>query len=373
MGLMRVVESPSAVAVEDLLVRAGAFALEVDRLEAGGGEYLVVMGPTGSGKTVLLETVAGFRRPERGRVLVGGRDVTDLPPEGRNVSLVPQDRALWPHMTVLENIAYGLRARGVPRGEARARAAELAEAVGVSHLLDRRPRTLSGGEQQRVALARALAVGPAAVLLDEPLSSLDSGTRERVRGLLERLHSEMGFTAIHVTHDPVEAAELGDRVAVLIRGRLVQVGRPAEVFGDPATEEVALLGGRPVLLEGVAVGSSGGLVRASVGGVEVLAVGRCPPGSRVTLITRPEDVVILRTRPASSEASPRNCLECVVTAISERGALMVLELDCGGPRLESLVTRGAAEQMGLGEGSRVYASVKASAVRVLRCRPAPGR
>lgn len=272
------------IRLEGLRVQAGDFSLAVDDLSIGRGEYAIVLGPTASGKTVLLETVAGLRRSREGRVWFGARDVTAEPPERRGAGLVYQDYALFPHLTVAANIAFGLRSRrarvcarpttpsrpGVPSRPAVSgppaggpvaaaggrpvagrrgppaednRVRELAVLLGIEGLLPRYPEGLSGGERQRVALARALAIGPEVLLLDEPLSALDGPTRAELQGELRRVQRELGATVMHVTHDLDEALALGDQVAVLIDGRLRQVGTPEEVTRFPADVEVARLVG----------------------------------------------------------------------------------------------------------------------------------
>lgn len=209
------------------------------------GELLVVLGPSGSGKSTLLRVVAGLERPKRGRVLIGGRDVTELRSGLREVSMVFQSYALFPHLRVVDNIAFGLQVRGVRRGESRDRAAAAAALVGCQDLLDRLPGQLSGGERQRVALARAMVREPAVFLLDEPLSNLDAELRLQTREELRALHSRVGATTLHVTHDQVEALVLGDRVAVLRDGRIEQVGPPEEIWGRPASLFVARFVGMP--------------------------------------------------------------------------------------------------------------------------------
>lgn len=353
------------IEVRGLHVRAGGFDVRVERLTVGEGEYGIIMGPSGAGKTVLLETIMGFWRPLEGRIVVGGVDVTDLPPERRGLSFVPQDYALWPHLTVFENIAYGLRARHVPEGEVRRRVLEVAEVMGIEHLLHRDPRTLSGGEMQRVALARALVVEPKAVLLDEPLSSLDAKTRESVKEFIRELHGSLGFTALHVTHDPIEAAELGDRIAVMVDGRIIQAGTPSEVFGRPESLEVAWLTGRPNVIEGAVSdwGDGVAVVRPSPD-VKVVAVHRRPlrRGERVLVFVMPEDVVVSKT---PQQGSARNVLELHVTSVEDRGPLKLVKARRGGVELGALITRGAYGELGLTVGDRVYMQFKASAVRVV--------
>lgn len=215
------------IAVEGLCVRAGAFLLEDIRFEVPEGGYGVLMGRTGCGKTTLLETLCGLRRAEAGRIVLGGRDVTGLPPAERGVGYVPQDRALFSTFTVREHLAFALRLRGRPEAEIERRVAELAGRLGLKGLLDRRPAGLSGGEAQRVALGRALAPAPRILILDEPLTALDEETREEMFALLEDVRRGMGVTTLHVTHSREEALRLGDRLFAMEAGRLRAIGREA--------------------------------------------------------------------------------------------------------------------------------------------------
>ena len=207
------------------------FRLEIKKLTARRGEYLVVMGPSGVGKTILLHTIAGLLTPLKGRIMLGGRDVTHTPPEEREVSIVPQNYALWPHMSVYDNIAYGLRAKGASKETIEEKVEALSNALGIKHLLRKKPGQLSGGEQQRVALARALAVEPMLLLLDEPTAELDPGSRLQVWKLLKELHGKLGFTALHVTHNIAEALYLGDKIAYMEEGRLIDVTVPEKLVG----------------------------------------------------------------------------------------------------------------------------------------------
>ncbi|BEP17384.1 hypothetical protein PYJP_07360 [Pyrofollis japonicus] len=234
--------------IENLEVELGGFKLSIPRLEVGRREYLVVLGPSGVGKTVLVLTIAGIIRPRRGRIVIDGRDVTHLPPEERGIALVPQSYALFPHMTVYDNIAYGLRARKTPKNIVDEKVRAIAKHLGIEHLLDRKPATLSGGEQQRVALARALVVQPKLLLLDEPLSALDPALRLVGRNLLKQLHREIGFTAIHVTHNLPEALHLATRIAYMRHGTLHGVYKPKQFletpYAKPYLEELAPLLGK---------------------------------------------------------------------------------------------------------------------------------
>ena len=224
--------SGDGIAIEAVQRRFGAFALDVT-LAAKRGEYVVILGPSGCGKSLLLGLVAGIHLPERGRVLLEGREVTDLPPERRRVGFVFQKASLFPHLSIEENIAFGLRVHGTPAAKRRRRVAELVASLGLERLTGRPTAALSGGEAQRVAIARALATEPAVLLLDEPLSLVDHNARLELQDLLRRLHRDGGLTVLHVTHNREEARSLGQRFAVMLGGRIVQAGALDEVFDQP--------------------------------------------------------------------------------------------------------------------------------------------
>ncbi len=209
------------------------------------GRFTVLLGPSGSGKSTLLYLIAGIYKPTSGRIFFGDRDVTELPPKERNVGLVFQNYALYPHMTVYDNIAFPLRLRGVPEPEIDSRVQEVAKLLRIEELLDRYPGQLSGGQQQRVALARALVKRPAVLLLDEPLSNLDALLRLSIRAELRKLQQSLGITAIHVTHDQAEAMSMADKIVVIDRGRVQQVGPPEEVYERPRNLFVATFIGSP--------------------------------------------------------------------------------------------------------------------------------
>jgi multiple sugar transport system ATP-binding protein len=238
----------SGIVLEGVHKRFGGTpALDGVDLEAIDCELLVVVGPSGCGKSTLLRCIAGLETVDDGVIRIGDRDVTRIRPAARNVAMVFQSYALFPHLTVRENIAFGLVVRDEPKAEVLARVAEASELVGVEAKLDRRPFELSGGERQRVALARALVRRPDAFLLDEPLSNLDAGTRVQMRTELRRLHREVGATMLHVTHDQVEALTLGDRIAVMDAGRVRQVGTPDELYSRPRDRFVAAFLGTPAM------------------------------------------------------------------------------------------------------------------------------
>ena len=247
------------VRIEDLHISFGATeVLRGINLEIAAGELFAFLGPSGSGKSTLLRAIAGFGPHPRGRILIGDEDVTTLPPWERNVGMVFQNYALWPHMTVWENVAFGLKERGVPRAEIARRTREALELVGLVELANRRPSQLSGGQQQRVALARTIVVRPQVLLLDEPLSNLDANLRVQMRRELRRLQRELGITTVFVTHDQEEANTLADTMAVLEGGVIQQVGPPMELYDEPANLFVAGFLGAANRLEGRVVARDGG-------------------------------------------------------------------------------------------------------------------
>ena len=241
-------------------------------LEIAAGEFFTMLGPSGSGKTTLLRVIAGFERPDEGAVELAGVDVTRDPPYLRNVNTVFQDYALFPHMTVLQNVEYGLRVRKVPRPERRRKAEEALDMVRLSGLGARKPVQLSGGQRQRVALARAIVNEPEVLLLDEPLGALDLKLRQEMQIELKRIQREVGITFVYVTHDQEEALTMSDRIAVLDRGRIVQLGTPVDVYERPATEFVAGFIGVSNLLE-----RDGRRITVRPEKVQLLAVGDAPP------------------------------------------------------------------------------------------------
>jgi ABC-type Fe3+/spermidine/putrescine transport system ATPase subunit len=214
-------------------------AVDAIDLEVRPGEFLSLLGPSGCGKTTTLRLVAGFERPDEGEVLIGGENVSRVPPYRRDVNTVFQSYALFPHLSVLDNVAYGLKQRGLGRKERRARALEMLELVRLAGLGGRKPRQLSGGQQQRVALARALVMHPRVLLLDEPLGALDLKVRKELQIELKRIQEEIGITFVYVTHDQEEALAMSDRVVVMNGGRIEQIGVPREIYDRPATEWIA--------------------------------------------------------------------------------------------------------------------------------------
>lgn len=351
---------PVALEIQDLHVDLSEFHLRGIDLEIAPGEYVVVLGPTGAGKTVLLETIAGLFRPQKGRVLLGGKDITHMPPERRGTGFVYQDCALFPHLDVADNIGFSLKLRPHLNGHAiELRATEMSQMLAIRHLLHRSPETLSGGERQRVALARALVMEPSILLLDEPLSALDPETREGLQRELRRVHQELNTTTLHVTHDFEEAVALADRIGVVHQGRIVQVGTPEEIFRQPASPFVARFVGVRNILAGQLVrkGEAGHTTFATEGLELAVATDLLGPAHASV---RPEDIFISR-EPVHS--APRNCYQGSILRIEDRGTLVYVTVDIP-PVFVCAVTRYGLEEMALRPGMEVHIVFKPSAVHV---------
>jgi len=261
------------------------------------GEFFTFLGPSGCGKTTTLRVIAGLEYPDEGRIFFDNEDVTDLPPYKRNTGMVFQNYALWPHMTVFENIAYGLKIRGYSKSEIRKRVLEVLDLVKLRGLEDRYPTQLSGGQQQRVALARALVIEPKVLLLDEPLSNLDARLRVEMREELKRLQKKLKITTIYVTHDQEEALVISDRIAVMNQGRIMQVGEPNEVYRRPKSLFVATFLGRCSLIEGKIVDISKDLVTIAVNNIKIKGVLpdrdiRVNIGETAYAVLKPEDFAL---------------------------------------------------------------------------------
>ncbi|MFI7382961.1 ABC transporter ATP-binding protein [Streptomyces sp. NPDC049813] len=301
-------------------------ALDSLDLTVAPGEVMALLGPSGSGKTTALRAVAGFVRPTAGRVLLGDRDVTDLPPHRRGIGMVVQQYALFPHMRVADNVAFGMRAQKVPKKEIPGRVAEALDLTGMSAYAERYPRELSGGQQQRVAIARALAIRPGVLLLDEPLSALDARLRSDMLAELARLHRELPDVSIlYVTHDQIEALTLADRIAVMDRARLQDVGTPQDLYRRPRTEFTASFVGNANLLP-VTVGPAA-RDTVSFGRTELTVPTRgAAAGATATLCVRPH-LVGLGDGP--------NSLTGEVAEVQWRGATHRLHVDVDGHRLKA--------------------------------------
>lgn len=306
-------------------------ALDNVNLEVRDGESMVLLGPSGCGKTTTLRIVAGLEKPDRGRVFFGDRDVTMLPPRSRNISMVFQSYAVWPHMSVFDNIAFPLKIKKYQESEIRRRVKWAAELLRIEDLLDRYPHQLSGGQRQRVAVARAIVVEPEVLLMDEPLSNLDALLRVAMRAELKRLQKELGITTVYVTHDQAEAMGLADRIAVMNRGKVVQVGTPREVFHEPSHIFVATFLGSPpmnILECTIEPRGGGGVVKCP--GIE-RPLQWSPSGvERIYLGVRPEFIRVERSPgPGRWEAT--------VEVVEPLGTEAVVTLTIGGAIVKAKV------------------------------------
>jgi iron(III) transport system ATP-binding protein len=330
-------------------------------LSVAPGEFFALLGPSGSGKSTLLRLIAGFNQQQSGTLHIGGRDVTGTPPWKRNVGMVFQNYALWPHMTVAENVAFGLQERRLPRDEVRRRGEAALEMVGLTGYGARRPNQLSGGQQQRVALARTLAIEPQVLLLDEPLSNLDAKLRVQMRRELIRLHRRLGITTIFVTHDQEEAMTICDRIAVLDQGVIQQIGSPLELFDRPVNRFVAQFVGSVNLYEGAIRRAADGWVFSSPD------LGECslPASSATAESARAE--IAFRPHAVSLDAAPGGealALEGVVEAFEFLGEFVRYEVRVG----RALVIADQPHARGLqplAKDTPVRLSVAAEEIRVI--------
>ena len=308
---------------------AGAAAVDNVSLAVEAGEFFALLGPSGCGKTTLLRMIAGFETPDSGRIVIDGVDMTAVPPYRRPVNMMFQSYALFPHLDVARNIAFGLKQEGMERRRREARVAEMLALVQMTDYARRRPHELSGGQKQRVALARALAKMPKLLLLDEPLAALDRKLREETRLELTGIQQRVGTTFLVVTHDQDEALGMASRIAVMNRGRLVQIGAPAEIYERPNSRFVAEFVGKANLFEGEVLAVPGRFCLAVPDMAEPIALppGReVRPGMRLALALRPEKLVVSRERP------PGAALAATVTAIDYQGARSLVRLKTGGGR-----------------------------------------
>jgi tungstate transport system ATP-binding protein len=355
------------------VVRGGRAVLEIDALDARRGEVLAVVGPNGAGKSTLLQVMALLDRPARGEVLFDGAPVRGNPLAFRRRMAVVFQEPLLLDTTVEENVRSGLALRGVPRGERQQRASEWLARFGVAGLARRSAHTLSGGEAQRTSLARAMALEPEVLLLDEPFAALDTPTREALTDDLDRVLTGSAIATVFVTHDRGEALRLGDRLAVLMGGRIRQEGSPGEIFAGPVDEEVAAFVGIETIAPGRVRETVDGLAVVDVHGRLVEAAGAVVPGEDVLVCLRPEDVVLGPGAEKPAATSARNRLAAAVRRILPSGPYVRVELDAGFP-IVALITKQSLEDLSLTPGAVVVASFKATAVHLIPHRkqaPAP--
>ena len=351
------------IALKDLSAAIGDFRLDNINLEAGDGEYLVLLGPSGAGKTVLLEVIAGLRSPDTGIVTINRRDMAGVPPEHRGTALVYQDYSLFPHMTAAENIAYGLKLQKIPVLKIRKRVDALLADFGISSLKDRYPGSLSGGEQQRVAIARALATAPSVLLLDEPFASLDPKTRDECIRVMLELKDTRSITIIQVSHSGDEAYALADRVDVILGGRLAQVGTPDDIFCHPVSPEVAQFVGMENVLTGTIMSNGSGRSWISIGPAAILLRAEYPRSARISIGIPAGCVRVVSGQPVFNDPG-MNCIPCHVRRVT-------LGKDTATLRLEGAIPLTAVMRQTDNDGQiplcgmPVYAVFKDTDVRVL--------
>lgn len=348
------------IEIKDLSIRLGEFHLDDINLSINDGEYFVILGPTGAGKTVLMECIAGLHNIKRGEIYIHGENITYHAAEERNVGYVPQDYVLFPFLNVMDNIAFGLKRAGHRRNEIRERVRRLAALISISHLLERDPRSLSGGEKQRVALARALATQPEILLLDEPLGALDLRTAKYLRLELRRVHRELGLTTVHITHDLMEALEMGDRMGVIQNGRLEQVAGPEEMLFYPEGDRVAEFIGAPNILDCDYCRDLGqGIVEVGCGGLKLTVPHEGNLIHKVAIL--PRHIYVSETRPPGLSV---NGFEGVVRAIDRTGNTIRLLIDVGETCLKAELPRYMFDEMDLAEGKNVFIILR---MRRIRC------
>ena len=309
----------------------GVQAINDVSLTVHDGEFIVLVGPSGCGKSTLLRLIAGLEETSAGTISIGGRDVTHLAPRARDIAMVFQNYALYPHMDVRKNLGYGLKVRKMDKSEIERRVTDVAKMLGLDKLLDRRPANLSGGQRQRVAMGRAMVREPQAFLMDEPLSNLDAKLRVQMRVELKKLHLRLGTTAIYVTHDQVEAMTLGDRVVVMKDGVVQQVGEPLELYNQPANKFVAGFIGSPAMnFAAVTVTEANGSLIAENAGLRIKLPDetaqrlRGHVGRQITLGVRPEDLTVATTADADQP-----CFDATIEVVEQLGSEILLDMKVG--------------------------------------------
>ena len=355
---------PVQVDVEDVSLSFGDNkVLDQINVTANPGEFFALLGPSGCGKSTLLRLIAGFNRAQSGRVKVGGEDITEMPPWKRNVGMVFQSYALWPHMSVAQNVAFGLEEKRLPRAQIRQGVAKALELVGLTELAGRKPGQISGGQQQRVALARTLAIEPRVLLLDEPLSNLDAKLRHHMRRELVALQRRLGITTIFVTHDQEEALTTADRLAVMDRGVIQQVGTPMELFDAPASRFVAEFIGSINLLKGQIVNGAGEAARfASVAGdISLPRKESMALSGEVTLAFRPHSLQLTALSEIKDPA--RAWIAAKIIDREFLGEFIRYRLQAGGAELLADVPHRKSDP-GFANGAKVMAGIDPEQVRI---------
>jgi ABC-type Fe3+/spermidine/putrescine transport system ATPase subunit len=351
-------EIKNVIELKNVHVKVADFYLEQINLSIAKGEYTVILGPTGAGKTVLLESIAGLHAIRQGEILLDGKDVTNTVPEERGASIVYQDYTLFPHLTVKDNIIFGLSVRHLARPKIDEAFEWICGLFEIQPLTKRLPATLSGGERQRVALARALITKPGILLLDEPLSALDAESREGMCAQLKNTHQKLNITTLHVTHDFEEAMSLADRIVIINQGKIVQVGKPSDIFYHPSSEFVARFTMARNIFDGKVIGQNqkGEVFRSN--GIEIFTSSDKTTASYAVI--RPEMIQVTLEKSISSA----NSFPGTVKSIVDKGANILVIVDCL-PQFECLLPRQQFEKMALVVGRQVYISFLPSSVHLI--------
>lgn len=353
-----------ALRLEHIVKRYGKVrAVDDLSLEVQEGELLTLLGPSGCGKTTVLRCVSGFVRPDSGEIYLQGRKVTEIPPEKRGIGLVFQNYALWPHMTVFQNLAFGLEIKKLSKSVIREKVNRALALVQLEGFGDRFPRQLSGGQQQRVALSRALVLEPGVLLLDEPLSNLDALLREQMRFEIAQIHNQSGITTLYVTHDQTEAMVISDRIAILDKGRIKQLGAPLDIYSKPANKFVAGFMGTTNFLHGKVAKIDGGYVVVTTGdGLTITGRGHdIVKGAEVDVAVRPESIKFLSQAEATDSVSDPNVFEVEVARASYVGELIDYQL-----KMKSHLIRAKGEvRVAHGVGTRALIKLDADQLAVL--------
>jgi molybdate transport system ATP-binding protein len=320
------------------------------------------MGPTGAGKTILLECIIGFYRPEKGRICLEGKDITDERPEKRRIGIVYQDYALLPHLNVYKNIDYGLKKAEKDKAARKRKIQDISTALDIDHLLHRSPTTLSGGEQQRVALARALAVEPRLLLMDEPLSALDPQTSRNTRTLLRKTIRKLGMTVLHITHNMDDVWALANKMAIINDGRLMQHDSLDGIFNRPCSRFIADFVGASIF-DGRVTANGNGLSKVDVNGVTLTSTDPASEGADVRIALRPENIMVFKERPGNISA--RNVLEAALDDYYQEGKLYHLFFKAGGLCIPAVVTSNTFQEMNLGKNRSMFLAIKSANVKII--------
>ena len=345
--------------ITDLTANLGEFSLNNLNLHVQPGEYFVILGPTGAGKTILLELIAGIYSADEGKIILHYQDITNKPPRDRPVSMVYQDYMLFPHLTVKENIRFGLESEKYPKNQIDEKITPMIDLLNISDLLHRYPRTLSGGEKQRATLVRSLVMDPKLLLLDEPVSALDVPTQEKIRWELKKIHKETSVTIMHVTHSREEAIRLGNRIGIMNNGKIVQTGDSSQVFKEPNSEFVAHFVGTENIFDGKARVDDGIAEIELENGIKLVALSNKTGPVKVCI--RPEEIIVSTKH---IEASERNNLKGKIIGVSEREITIQLRADVG-VDLVATITKKSYSDMELKVGKEIYFAFKATAVHLI--------